>query len=457
MKTVREETLHERVAEAMALGYPDIVRRIGEFLIEGRETELYAVRPEKFARERGLNRMRTVKAFLLLTKTGVFDLRWTVHCPHCKGGSQESSSLADLARDSFCPLCKMGYEADFDRSVELSFQVNPAVVALEGTDPFDLSMASMDLEPGVGMEIDPAEEHFIEYRIAQGNYLLVDKADRVVVNFAVASGEETAQKYGFTFGEDCPPIQVVSLKPGTLRLRIENRRSKPADFLFARMADPEWIDAALATTLQEFRDFFSKEMLSPQETFSIRNLAVIFTDIKGSTEMYERLGDSKAFYLVKEHFKIMEDVVRRNDGGIVKTIGDAVMAVFRRPDQAIDAAREMIDRFDAFNLENKTKDQIVIKVGVHAGPCIAVTLNERIDYFGTSVNTAARIQGLSDGRDVMVSERFFRESGAARSLKASGWVWESFTTSLKGLKGAQEVYKLVKAPETRLPEALRSR
>ena len=223
------------------------------------------------------------------------------------------------------------------------------------------------------------------------------------------------------------------------------------------MADPEWIDAALATTLQEFRDFFSKEMLSPQETFSIRNLAVIFTDIKGSTEMYERLGDSKAFYLVKEHFKIMEDVVRRNDGGIVKTIGDAVMAVFRRPDQAIDAAREMIDRFDAFNLENRTKDQIVIKVGVHAGPCIAVTLNERIDYFGTSVNTAARIQGLSDGRDVMVSERFFRESGAARTLKEAGWTWESFTTSLKGLRGAQEVYKLVKAPETREPKALRTR
>ena len=457
MKTVREAMLHERVAEAMSLGYPDIVQRISEFLIDGRESELYAVRPEKFARERGLGRMRTVKAFLLLTKTGVFDLHWTVHCPHCKGGSQESSSLADLARDSFCPLCKMGYEADFDRSVELSFQVNPAVIALEGTDPFDLSMASMDLRAG-SRHRDRSRGGALHRIPDSPGQLYPGRQGRSRRRQLRGSrGEETAQKYSFTFGEDCPPIQVVSLKPGTLRLRIENRRSKPADFLFARMADPEWIDAALATTLQEFRDFFSKEMLSPQETFSIRNLAVIFTDIKGSTEMYERLGDSKAFYLVKEHFKIMEDVVRRNDGGIVKTIGDAVMAVFRRPDQAIDAAREMIDRFDAFNLENRTKDQIVIKVGVHAGPCIAVTLNERIDYFGTSVNTAARIQGLSDGRDVMVSERFFRESGAARTLKEAGWTWESFTTSLKGLRGAQEVYKLVKAPETREPKALRTR
>jgi adenylate cyclase len=117
--------------------------------------------------------------------------------------------------------------------------------------------------------------------------------------------------------------------------------------------------------------------------------------------------------------------------------------VFRRPDKAIAAAREMIDRFDEFNIENRTRNQIVIKVGVHSGPCIAVTLNERIDYFGTSVNMAARIQGLSDGRDVMVSERFFRESGASEAL--AGWSWESFSTSLKGIREAQEVYKLVKA------------
>jgi len=347
MKTVREAALRERVAEAMTLGNADIVQRIGEFLIEGRDAELHGIRPGKFARDRGLNRTKTVKAFLQLTKTGVFDLRWTVHCPHCKGGSQDSSSLAALTRDAFCPLCQQGYEADFDRSVELSFQVNPAVVSFEGTNPFDLSIGAIDLEPGVGIEIGPAEEHYLEYPIALGNYLLLDRADRVAVNFAVGPGKESAQE--------------ISLS------------------------------------------------------------------------------------LVKEHFKIMEEVVRRNDGGIVKTIGDAVMAVFRRPDQAIAAAREMIEGFDAFNLENRTKDQIIIKVGVHVGPCIAVTLNERIDYFGTSVNTAARIQGLSDGRDVMVSERFFRESGAAQTLAGSGWSWESFTTSLKGLSAAHEVYKLVKA------------
>ena len=292
---MREAALRERVAEAMRLGYADIVQKIGKFLIEARETELYSIRPGKFAKDRGLNRMRTIKAFLLLTKAGVFDLHWTVHCPHCKGGSQEGSSLAVLTRDSFCPLCKMGYEADFDRSVELSFQVNPAVLVIEGANPFNLIIATMDFEPGVGIDLDSGGDHYLEYRIATGNYFLLDKADRVAVNFAVGPGEELVQEYDFTFNPDSPPIQVVALAPGRLRLRVENRRAESASFVFARMADPEWIDAALATTLQEFRDFFSKEMLSPQETFSIRSLAIVFTDIKGSPRCTSASGTPRPF------------------------------------------------------------------------------------------------------------------------------------------------------------------
>jgi class 3 adenylate cyclase len=210
------------------------------------------------------------------------------------------------------------------------------------------------------------------------------------------------------------------------------------EFLVAKMARPEWTDAATVTTLQEFRDLFSEEMLSPSESFSIRNLSFVFTDLKSSTEMYERLGDSKAFYLVKEHFKIMEEVVSEFDGGVVKTIGDAVMAVFQTAGQALNAARSMVERFEIYNAEHQTQNQIIVKIGIHAGPCIAVTLNDRIDYFGTSVNIAARVQGLSDGRTVMVSDNVFRE---ARPEDSPLWQWERFETSLKGLKDRYTVHK----------------
>jgi len=158
--------------------------------------------------------------------------------------------------------------------------------------------------------------------------------------------------------------------------------------------------------------------------------------------MYERLGDAQAFALVKEHFYIMERLVREHSGAIVKTIGDAVMAVFNDPRDALRTAVEMIEAFDDLETVKKLKNSIIVKVGIHHGPCIAVTLNERIDYFGTTVNIAARVQGLSDGRDVMASGAIFGESNAADYLREKGWLSEPFTTSLKGLKSSYQVHKL---------------
>jgi class 3 adenylate cyclase len=183
-------------------------------------------------------------------------------------------------------------------------------------------------------------------------------------------------------------------------------------------------------------------MLSPDETFSLRSLGFLFTDIKGSTALYERLGDARAFALVKEHFRIMERIVKERNGGIVKTIGDAVMAVFIDPREALRCAVDMIGAFDDMEVAKRLRNEIVIKVGIHCGPCIAVTLNERLDYFGTTVNIAARVQGLSDGRDIMASQAVFLEGDGAGYLAKEGWATDRFVTSLKGLSSSYEVTKI---------------
>jgi adenylate cyclase len=233
---------------------------------------------------------------------------------------------------------------------------------------------------------------------------------------------------------------------GPVEFVVVNRERGKKSMTFSRVGPQKWPSAAVVSSLQDFRDLFSSEMLSLDETFSIENLGFLFTDLKGSTEMYERLGDAQAFALVKEHFYIMERLVREHNGAVVKTIGDAVMAVFIDPGEALRTAVEMIEEFDDIQTAAKLKNAIVVKVGIHHGPCIAVTLNERIDYFGTTVNIAARGQGLSDGRDVMASGAIFREGNAAQFLKEKGWASEPFTTSLKGLKASYQIYKL-HAPE----------
>ena len=154
-------------------------------------------------------------------------------------------------------------------------------------------------------------------------------------------------------------------------------------------------------TLQAFRDLFSTEILRPGDEVAIGRVTLLFSDLKGSTAMYEAVGDAAAYRLVRAHFAYLAAIIREHDGAIVKTIGDAVMAAFHDPLQGLRAAIAMQERVAEFNAANP--NPIVLKLGLHEGPCIAVTLNDRLDYFGQTVNLTARLQGESEGGDVVVS------------------------------------------------------
>jgi class 3 adenylate cyclase len=103
-------------------------------------------------------------------------------------------------------------------------------------------------------------------------------------------------------------------------------------------------------------------------------------------------------------------VVRDHDGAVVKTIGDAVTASFGDPANAVKAALAMQARIADKNL--------VLKLGVHVGPSVVVTLNDRLDYFGSTVNMAARLQGQSRGGDIVLS-RAVADDPAVRPLLQS--------------------------------------
>ena len=303
----------------------------------------------------------------------------------------------------------------------------------------------MELEPGLMFQLDAGDKRFVNHPVEPGNYLVADMTNRAVVNFVIDGSKDQGQReFVWKLTDGTPPLTISAQGPGKLKVFMNNATEKKREFTFARVREPDWPNAALVSTLQEFRNFFADEMLGPDESFEIRNLTILFTDIKGSSAMYQRLGDATAFWIVKEHFKIMEGIVKERNGAMVKTIGDAVMAAFHRPSDAVAAARDMIDAFDNFNSERKTRSEIVIKVGAHTGPCIAVTLNDRIDYFGSSVNIAARVQGLSDGRDIMLSRRLDEEARASEIFAPEAWNTESFSVELKGIDEEQEIVKFAK-------------
>ena len=173
--------------------------------------------------------------------------------------------------------------------------------------------------------------------------------------------------------------------------------------------------AAEVMALQVFRDLFSTEALRPGEEMSVGTLTVVFTDLRDSTRMYREIGDAPAYGSVVEHFDVLTEAIRRENGAVVKTIGDAVMAVFRRPVSSLAALLAAQAELAAPPGGGRALE---LKAGIHCGPCIAVTLNGRLDYFGSTVNAAARLAGLSRGHDVVISDAVRTDPEVAELLGA---------------------------------------
>jgi class 3 adenylate cyclase len=129
------------------------------------------------------------------------------------------------------------------------------------------------------------------------------------------------------------------------------------------------------------------------------------------------------------HFDVLRRAITEHEGAIVKTIGDAVMAVFRRPVDALIAISQ-----SQKTLANPSDGSmpLALKAGIHTGPCIAVTLNDRLDYFGSTVNLAARLEGLSNGCDVIISRTMYDDPEFAQLLAEGKFEAIPFDVSVKG-------------------------
>ncbi len=190
---------------------------------------------------------------------------------------------------------------------------------------------------------------------------------------------------------------------------------------------------------QTFLDLFPSETVMSVGGLAVKRVAVLFTDIKGSTALYDRIGDMKAFNLVRQHFGVLRDVIAANHGALVKTIGDAVMASFHEPLNGVRAALDMLAQIRRFN-DSAGEELIRLKIGAHVGQCLAVTLNERLDYFGQTVNLAARVQGLAAEQEIYLSDAMYSLPGAADLLSAMQC--DAQTVRVKGIEREIAVYAL---------------
>jgi class 3 adenylate cyclase len=172
------------------------------------------------------------------------------------------------------------------------------------------------------------------------------------------------------------------------------------------------------------------------------DLTFLFTDLQDSTLMYERVGDATAYDLVRLHFKVLEGATREHGGVIVKTIGDAIMARFRDPASAVRTALEMRERVEQLALRGSA--ELVLRIGLHRGPAIAVSLRDQMDYFGQTVNAASRLQAAAAPGEIVLSDDVFRGLGVADLLLGYEIVAER--RKLRGVSTEMLLHRVAASP-----------
>ena len=240
------------------------------------------------------------------------------------------------------------------------------------------------------------------------------------------------------------------MRPGPLRLSLDNQagvRVLPTVFIAADALHhllgkrKPFLTAKRMLSNQTFRDVFKADNLNIDQRLKITSLTFLFTDLKGSTALYERVGDLAAFDLVRAHFHALLEIIASEKGAVVKTIGDAVMATFIRPEHALVAGLRMRAAMDALNAERGTED-LVVKIGIHEGPCLAVMLNERQDYFGQTVNIAARVQSLSTSQEIHITGPVIDAPAVAAILEKEAIKPIQKQAALRGIADKMVVYEI---------------
>jgi class 3 adenylate cyclase len=437
-----------------------------EALLRGPDERLIRVNPIGFATAAGATPDDGIALFLQAAHAGLFTMDWHMLCPMCGTSVESFETLRRVHRHFACPLCLIDGQANLDDHIQVGFTVAPSVRRLPIHDPESLSaraafLARMTPEAKMGQYvlsdlilraaldeswIEPGQTARFSVEVKQGLLGMGEFQGHTAIRAKIRDGG--AVKIDLRVTNDGAIQSTMEVRPGRVEVAVHNERNARFAIYVGNYPDmslddrhPVQFDPYLTgsrlLTNQTFRKLFRSETVQAEDGIAVRDVTILFTDLKGSTALYERIGDIEAFAIVHAHFDRLASVVQTHGGAVVKTIGDAVMAVFADPVRAAHAALDMLAQIEDFNRERGRHD-VVLKIGLHRGPSIAVTLNENLDYFGQTVNVAARVQALADADEIFVTDDVFGEPGVAGVLAGA----QSQEAQLRGIQRPVRVHRV---------------
>jgi class 3 adenylate cyclase len=410
--------------QLLAEGMPgDAVEKLVDYIRIGDDADLHRIQIRERARTWRIPETDLLRTALHATRAGLLDLSWDTICPHCRGLRDETGKLSEVRAVSHCEVCAIDFTTDVPEAVEVTFRVHPSI---------------RDVPELLYCSAEPARKEHIRVQVA------VAPGARATLAPTLAPGRYTVWAghrggWYLDVDETGPGELVYEDHPEGTVVRANTRptvtfENDGADEEVFTIERATWSDDALRPgmllSFQEFRDLFSEDYIGADVKLAVGEQTLLFTDVVGSTAFYASRGDPAAFVEIKKHFDEVFAIVANNRGAIVKTIGDAVMATFVSPLDSLKASHQIHAAFHPA----RTDTPIRLRISLNTGPCIAVRLNANADFFGGTVNIAAKLQSLAEGYQIAMSEATYRAPGVAEFLAEQNAALEELVYESKALK-----------------------
>jgi class 3 adenylate cyclase len=463
---------------ALMKGYPRVdaafVDNLGTLLAAATDWELTRINPRDFAKTHALDEASTVDAFFVGAKVGLFEFQFHLVCPGCGALETTTDSWNGLAKDhTWCAVCAVEVPILLDDHVEVTFSLAPSVRPLQ-IDGYADQVSYWRYFFSTSFERSPPLQEFVGTLFRA--FVLVRGEGIVRVPLTPVAGEnlrvvsaDAHSSVDITIDANGPSSltlelvpsgivpQKATMAPGPGEIVLQNRRGGSAGFMVVVDALPQvrhllgthpnafrpHISARDLLNHQRFRELFKAQSLDPSLRLKLSSLTLLFTDLNGSTALYDSTGDVTAYTVVQAHFDALMAAVRNHGGAVVKTMGDAVMASFSSPAEAFQAADDMMRAMRPVEERVRGLGYVTgLKVGIHEGTALAVSSDDRLDYFGQTVNIAARVQALADAGEIWMTDVVMNDGDVARLVKAGRFDVEQKQVALKGVGHPTDVFRV---------------
>lgn len=388
------------------------LKTIVKTLVASDSLDIHKINPKKLSTQTGLGLNSAIEQLTTLTQHGYLALTWDVVCPHCRGPQQEVAKLQLVNETSRCQTCELEFSAQSERAVEVSFKPQSKFREI-GSMVFCAAEPAKKTHILMNWAVEKNKKFKFNMDLKEGFYRIRTLQGKKECEVQVSGGGSPQQKVDIDLSH--PQIKIAS---GDCEFTFTGDANDFLVFESLAWTEEKYL-AGEALSNSHIRTLLNDDLLKSGVKLDIGEQIILFTDIVGSTPMYRKLGDSKAFVAIQDHYLTIEKIIQINQGIVVKFIGDAVMAAFTDAALAYKANNEIHAAF------KNNKDLLVLRTSFHIGQVLCVNMNVGLDYFGQTVNTAAKLQGWADGFETAVSEqtlsRVPEDQRSQLSIKRTGF------------------------------------